>query len=1146
MLLNSSKIIHLLISIAILLSISYFFGYKILSGGLLGNDSPNSYSFIVWLDKFFPSIPLLYPLQGSGISFVQGYQVFPLLLVVWLHRLSVLSLIQALELLSFLSVFLSSLGIYLLGWGRFKSQTVGLIGGIFFLLAPVTWVWTTQAGFFPAAFSLIFFAPAFFFVDWYFDFVLNENDNKHKKTIFVSAIFFLTLSLLAHFTTFMALLISSVCYYGIYALIKDRNVFRNIVSVFKAGVSVYGFSILISSFWFISFYTYNSFANWDGSNNPNPLLFPKIDINAFLSIPAEIFKVGSVWTFSFPVYVWILSLLAIIISFFYSRRMLAFSIFMAFALYASVSINFYLFVSKYFPFLASGFSPRIFWIIYNLLAPLLAAWTLFSIFFLVTKNFKKVKIIYPIISVLTILVSVYLIVVFRSVDKGNAFSYAHYGPIYTYPYLYRSYDAGQIYGAGLDLRDIWGRKITEDLAYVTLIDSRSVVDSLQLSNNDEALTHYTRKAVLDKGDKLYLDREFYVYNIPDSLKNHTWITTSNDYKNFGENAFLNFNISRDTDIYVAYDSRAREIPTWLKSDFKETPEVISVRKGNLVFELKVYVKQYPAGLVSLPGNKASGAKGSCHTVVMPEEKAMSGFVDTCCYYQADRETTNKCEKSGAVSTLPDFIEQLKLKNWPKFNLANEDMSKPTDDLTNIFSNFPENKDIRVDFSPNSYGGLLARFNSYRQDVGLINSYTFQLPLNHVFWANAQGIFYADKGMGLYSDPAVMNEEAKYFGVSNILLGGTDPLEKYRTAGWEVKEVGKSFLAKPNFESNIYEIDDKPSVLLIGQRKYNSFEAFYNTAIRGAIPFDKAYVVMGNESVDSYSLSELKKFEVLVLHSYTYRSKDKAWNLLKQYVEQGGSLFVDTGWQYTVPDWNMSNTPEILPIENLEWLNLSTNGTYTNPLFSPLLWNGGPWAVSSSKNLRPGAKPVLEYDGYPLVVEGEFGQGKIVWSGMNVISHALGNDDKDEVEFIGALFNYLIPQNTVSKVESLISHEDPDKFEITLNQNLSSGSNLFFKYAYSPNWKATLISGNSKKRLQTYRGGAGMMYVNLPAVSLGDRVVLEFKLTPIQQVGYLISFLTVLGLIFTKKFDFLGDNFNKIIEKQSKKIRVQWSDDEGYS
>jgi hypothetical protein len=117
-------------------------------------------------------------------------------------------------------------------------------------------------------------------------------------------------------------------------------------------------------------------------------------------------------------------------------------------------------------------------------------------------------------------------------------------------------------------------------------------------------------AYLDLGDEYYLDRTYILTSIPPELATgaEQWIKTANDDKrNTNSSNFLQFTISQDSTVYVAYDSRATSLPNWLSANFTLTSLTIGVSDEMGLFN--VYKKDFPAGMISLGGNHAAPAAG---------------------------------------------------------------------------------------------------------------------------------------------------------------------------------------------------------------------------------------------------------------------------------------------------------------------------------------------------------------------------------------------------------------------------------------------------------------------------------------------------------------------------------------------------------
>ncbi len=115
-------------------------------------------------------------------------------------------------------------------------------------------------------------------------------------------------------------------------------------------------------------------------------------------------------------------------------------------------------------------------------------------------------------------------------------------------------------------------------------------------------------ACLNVGDEYYLDRSYNLTSIPAELDtgSEEWIMTDNDDKYMTSSSFLEFTISQDSTVYVAYDSRATSLPDWLENGFAPTSRAIVVTDHKMG-HFDVYQGNYSAGTVTLGGNKATGA-----------------------------------------------------------------------------------------------------------------------------------------------------------------------------------------------------------------------------------------------------------------------------------------------------------------------------------------------------------------------------------------------------------------------------------------------------------------------------------------------------------------------------------------------------------
>ncbi|AMR33497.1 hypothetical protein A0256_19760 [Mucilaginibacter sp. PAMC 26640] len=126
-------------------------------------------------------------------------------------------------------------------------------------------------------------------------------------------------------------------------------------------------------------------------------------------------------------------------------------------------------------------------------------------------------------------------------------------------------------------------------------------------------------AKLTTGSTYYLDRDYQIKSISASLINASLIKTANDDKLSTSKSLISFKLNRAATVFVAYDTRAKKIPTWLQG-FSKTTEKLGTNDPKLA-SLAIYKKDYPAGTFTLGGNLSDSATGAlCQYVLMVNEK----------------------------------------------------------------------------------------------------------------------------------------------------------------------------------------------------------------------------------------------------------------------------------------------------------------------------------------------------------------------------------------------------------------------------------------------------------------------------------------------------------------------------------------------
>ncbi len=119
---------------------------------------------------------------------------------------------------------------------------------------------------------------------------------------------------------------------------------------------------------------------------------------------------------------------------------------------------------------------------------------------------------------------------------------------------------------------------------------------------------------ISSGEAVYIDRLYTFTSVPQAMEGATYIRTANSDKSRTEADFLSFTLTQDARVYVAYDTRASQLPQWL-SGWTDNGEILGTTD---IVNRRVFFRDFAAGEVVLGGNLAAGASGpeSKYTVVV--------------------------------------------------------------------------------------------------------------------------------------------------------------------------------------------------------------------------------------------------------------------------------------------------------------------------------------------------------------------------------------------------------------------------------------------------------------------------------------------------------------------------------------------------
>lgn len=164
--------------------------------------------------------------------------------------------------------------------------------------------------------------------------------------------------------------------------------------------------------------------------------------------------------------------------------------------------------------------------------------------------------------------------------------------------------------------------IVEQEVTVTITDGIEVntLDALSFGNT----TKY-RFDVARIGTKMYTDRSYTITNLPSYLVDSVLIVTSNNHKYSTSEELLTINTTKKVSSYVAYDSRATKLPTWLR-DW----EVLNDQIVTTDVSFKIYKKDFVEGEIIFGGNNvdSEGARSNYFILFTDYKEDVLGASDS--------------------------------------------------------------------------------------------------------------------------------------------------------------------------------------------------------------------------------------------------------------------------------------------------------------------------------------------------------------------------------------------------------------------------------------------------------------------------------------------------------------------------------------
>ncbi len=293
----------------------------------------------------------------------------------------------------------------------------------------------------------------------------------------------------------------------------------------------------------------------------------------------------------------------------------------------------------------------------------------------------------------------------------------------------------------------------------------------------------------------------------------------------------------------------------------------------------------------------------------------------------------------------------------------------------------------------------------------------------------------------------------------------------------------------NLTAPIVEATGAPAILVISNREW--YRGVLRDLFASVNLNSRQYIlVRGPEYIDDLSAAELAGFDGVYLYTYRYRDFDRAFGLLEQYVANGGNLIIDTGFE--CPESGSTHLPEFFPVNETvrsplgkEWKFKVSEDPITGGIdfsaFSPPVHVGDePWTHSyapSDRNVKPWANVILWNQGHPVIVIGTYGEGRVVWSGLNLPYHVATYKNLEEAELHRNLAEWLFQPPNNQNVDFNVKRPRPEEVIIEAQGNCTG---VLFKENAFDGWTAQLTSKEGiTYEMKIHYAGPDFMYVRVP-------------------------------------------------------------------
>lgn len=278
-----------------------------------------------------------------------------------------------------------------------------------------------------------------------------------------------------------------------------------------------------------------------------------------------------------------------------------------------------------------------------------------------------------------------------------------------------------------------------------------------------------------------------------------------------------------------------------------------------------------------------------------------------------------------------------------------------------------------------------------------------------------------------------------------------------------------------------------------------------------------------EYADGYSDSDLKNFDALYLYDYDYKNQGKAFRLVRNFLESGKKVFVETGTE--VKETTGVLPDDIFPVKKVirkgqgkEWnLESAVSDSFLRGVdvkkFTPPDFDGADWSISfaDESDLKDGAAAILKNQGKVIMASMKFGRGELIWGGFNQAYHLLREHNGEEAKLFVNTLSSLVDLNKKPGGTYETNFKNANERII----KTSGARAILFKEQAYDGWRAKLVKNDGGKggKLKIYKAGPafpGFMYIALPN-DANSEVKLTFSGSGADKILIIISIIVVVFL-----------------------------------